>query len=83
MQTKSKFNYRSRDLSMKSRDLSMMSSLIVAQSFLARITMAFAADAGAKESRRGRKRLRYEEQWVKKKRKLAKDKGASYATYKG
>ena len=45
--------------------------------------MAFAADAGAKESRRGRKRLRYEEQWVKKKRKLAKDKGASYATYKG
>ena len=41
------------------------------------------ADAGAKESRRGRKRLRYEEQWVKKKRKLAKDKGASYATYKG
>lgn len=35
------------------------------------------------EPRRGRKRLRYEERWAKKKRKIAKDKGESYTTYTG
>ena len=38
---------------------------------------------GAEESRRGRKRLRFEEDWLRKKRKLQKDKGESYASYKG
>ena len=38
---------------------------------------------GAEESRRGRKRLRYEDDWKRKKRKLQKDKGESYRTYKG
>ena len=37
---------------------------------------------GAEESRCGRKRLRFEEEWVRKKRKLQKDKGESYTTYK-
>ena len=37
---------------------------------------------GAQESRRGKKRLRYEEEWVKK-RKLQKDVGVAYTTYKG
>ena len=35
------------------------------------------------ESRRGRKRLRIEKNWKRKKRKLDKDKGSSYTTYKG
>ena len=38
---------------------------------------------GAEESRRRRKRLRYEDDWKQKKRKLQKDKGESYRTYKG
>ena len=38
---------------------------------------------GAEESRRGKKRLRYEDEWKRKKRKLKKDKGESYTTYKG
>ena len=38
---------------------------------------------GAGESRRGKKRLRYEEDWTRKKRKLQKDRGESYSTYKG
>ena len=38
---------------------------------------------GAEESRCGRKRLRYEDDWKRKKRKLQKDKGESYRTYKG
>ena len=33
--------------------------------------------------KRGRKRLRYEDDWVKKKRKLNKDAGKEYETYKG
>ena len=37
----------------------------------------------AQESRRGRKRLRYPEEWAKKKRKHNKDRGGSYTTYKG
>ena len=47
--------------------------------------MASTSDSvpGNEESRRGRKRLRYEEEWVKKKRKLEKDKGAPYTTYSG
>ena len=36
---------------------------------------------GAQESRRGRKRLRYPEEWAK--RKHNKDRGGSYTTYKG
>lgn len=39
--------------------------------------------APPKESRHGRKRLRHEEDWVKKKRKIAKDKGESYSTSAG
>ena len=35
------------------------------------------------EYRRGKKRLRYEEQWVKKKRKVDKDRGTAYTTYSG
>ena len=38
---------------------------------------------GAEESRRGRKRLRYQVEWKRKKRKLQKDKGETYTTYKG
>ena len=38
---------------------------------------------GAEESRHGRKRLRYEDDWKRRKRKLQKDKGESYRTYKG
>lgn len=42
------------------------------------------ASAGTSaESRRGRKHLRHEENWARKKRKLAKDKGKSYSTYVG
>ena len=37
----------------------------------------------AQESRRGWKRLRYPEEWAKKKRKHNKDRGGSYTTYKG
>ena len=33
--------------------------------------------------KRGRKRLRYEHLWIRKKRKLQKDSGAAYETYKG
>jgi hypothetical protein len=33
--------------------------------------------------KKGRKRLRYEHLWIKKKRKLRKDSGAAYDTYKG
>lgn len=35
------------------------------------------------ESCQGRKRLRFEDQWARKKRKLRKDRGKSYKTYKG
>ena len=45
--------------------------------------MASASTPAAEESRRGRKRLRYQEEWKRKKRKLQKDKGDSYTTYKG
>ena len=38
---------------------------------------------GAQKSRRGRKRLQYPEEWVKKKCKYNKDRGDSYTTYKG
>ena len=35
------------------------------------------------ESRRGRKRLRMEKNWKRKKRKMEKDRGEAYTTYKG
>ena len=44
---------------------------------------SFTTTPGAGESRRGKKRLRYEEDWTRKKRKLQKDRGESYSTYKG
>ena len=57
--------------------LAHVSYVITSQSEMASST------PGAEESRRGRKRLRYEEEWTRKKRKLQKDKGESYTTYKG
>lgn len=42
-----------------------------------------ASSSAPEEPRRGRKRLRCEERWIKKKRKIAKDKGECYTTYQG
>ena len=42
-----------------------------------------AATPSSSESRRGKRRLRYEEEWTKKKRKHNKDAGKAYITYKG
>lgn len=41
------------------------------------------ATGTSSEPRRGRKRIRQEGHWKRKKRKLNKDKGAAYTTYKG
>ena len=38
---------------------------------------------GVSKSRHGRKQLRMEQNWKKKKRKLGKDRGEAYITYKG
>ena len=38
---------------------------------------------GVGKSRHGRKRLRMEQNWKRKKRKLGKDRGEAYVTYKG
>lgn len=42
-----------------------------------------ASCSSSPESRRGRKRLRIEKNWKRKRRKLEKDKGKAYTTYKG
>ena len=41
------------------------------------------ADEGTSTRRKGRKRLRFESEWVRKKRKTEKDSGEAYTTYKG
>ena len=45
--------------------------------------LSVASTPGPPESRRGRKRLRNEKNWKRKKRKLHKDNGKSYTTFKG
>ena len=41
------------------------------------------ADEGMSTRRKGRKRLRFESEWGRKKRKIQKDSGEAYTTYKG
>ena len=41
------------------------------------------ADQGTSTRRKGRKRLRFKSEWVRKKRKIQKDSGEAYTTYKG